>query len=119
MAHILIVEDEAMIRRMLYLRLKARGHTLEECENGRIAVEKALGGSFDLILMDMHMPEMDGHEATMALRRKGYSGLIIAVTASVLDHDTHKAIQAGCNKFIPKPIGADFEDQIETLLRGG
>ena len=84
--------------------------------NGQEALDKAVSGNYDLILMDMHMPVMDGHEATQILRDKGYDGLIVAVTASVMSADSEKAINSGCDEYIPKPIGADFEDQVETLL---
>jgi len=118
MAKILIVEDDEFITRMLNLRLSMRGYEIEEAVNGKEGVDKALSGDFDLILMDMHMPVMDGHEATLTLRNKGYKGLIVAVTASVMSADTDKAISSGCDLYIPKPIGSDFEDLVEDALAG-
>ncbi|MCW8890019.1 MAG: response regulator, partial [Sedimenticola sp.] len=84
MARILLVEDDVMISRMLSLRLQMKGHQVELAENGKVGMEKALATPYDIILMDMHMPVMDGHEATKALRDAGYTGLIVAVTASVM-----------------------------------
>jgi len=85
-------------------------------ENGQEAVDKTLAGSYALILMDMHTPVMDGHAATRVLRDKGYTGLIVAVTASVMSADSEKAIKSGCDDYIAKPIGEDFEDKVEALL---
>lgn len=116
MAKILLAEDDEFISRMINMRLALRGHEIELAVNGQEALDKAVSGNYDLILMDMHMPVMDGHEATRILRDKGYDGLIVAVTASVMSADSEKAINSGCDEYIPKPIGADFEDQVETLL---
>lgn len=116
MAKILLAEDDEFISRMINMRLTLRGHEIDLAVNGQEALDKALSGNYDLILMDMHMPVMDGHEATRILREKGYDGLIVAVTASVMSADSEKAIKSGCDEYIPKPIGADFEDRVETLL---
>ena len=116
MAKILLAEDDEFISRMINMRLTLRGHEIDLAVNGQEALDKALSGNYDLILMDMHMPVMDGHEATQTLRDKGYDGLIVAVTASVMSADSEKAIKSGCDEYIPKPIGDDFEDRVETLL---
>lgn len=116
MAKLLLVEDDSMIRKMLALRLRIKGHDVDEAENGKLGLEAALKGGYDLVLMDMHMPVMDGHEATRELRKMGYTGVITAVTASAMSEDAHTAIEAGCNYFIPKPIGEDFEDQIQSII---
>lgn len=116
MADILLVEDDEMIRRMLSLRLTMSGHHVEPADNGSTGLDKALAGSYDLVLMDMHMPVMDGHEAVRRLREQGYTGTIVAVTASVMSSDTRKAIEAGCDHFISKPIGEDFEQRVQEIL---
>ncbi len=118
MANILLVEDDSMIRRMLSLRLGMQDHVIETAENGRIGMEKALAGVYDLVLMDMHMPEMDGHEAVRRLREQGYRGKIVAVTASAMSQDSQKAIAAGCDHFISKPVGEDFEQLVADILAG-
>ena len=117
MARILMAEDDEYISRMINLRLSMRGYDIDLAVNGQEAVEKALAGDYDLLLMDMHMPVMDGHQATRTLREKGYAGLIVAVTASVMSVDSDKAIESGCDDYIAKPIGNDFEDRIERLLQ--
>lgn len=119
MANILLAEDDAFISRMITLRLTLREHEIHQAVNGQEAVKMALAGNYDLILMDMHMPIMDGHEATRTLRDKGYDGLIMAVTASVMSDESGKAIKSGCNDYISKPVGNDFEDRVESLLGQG
>ena len=109
MAKILLIEDDPLISKMLSLRLQMDGHQVECAFDGKTGVDMAEADSFDAVLMDMHMPVMDGHEATKRLRSGGYSGLIIAVTASVMTQDTESALEAGCDYFISKPIGEDFE----------
>ena len=116
MDQILLAEDDEYISRMINMRLTLRGHEIYVVVNGQEVVDKALAGNYGLILMDMHMPLMDGHEATRTLRDKGYTGLIVAVTASVMSADSDKAINSGCDAYIPKPIGADFEEKVEMLL---
>ena len=64
------------------------------------------------------MPVMNGYEAASALRKTGYTGIVIALTASAMADDVHKSIKAGCDYFISKPIGADFEKQILDILAG-
>lgn len=119
MAKILLIEDDAMISRMLGLRLEMAGHRVEYAENGRQGMEMALASSYDMLLMDMHMPVMDGHEATRSLREQGYQGMIVAVTASVMSAESEAAIASGCDSYIAKPVGDDFEQQIEARLAGG
>ncbi len=116
MALILLVDDDELIVRMISLRLRVRGHLVEVAENGREGVEKALAGDYALVLMDMHMPEMDGREAVRRLRDEGYRGTVVAVTASAMSRDSQTAIEAGCDDFISKPIGDDFEQRIDDLL---
>ncbi|AKH22195.1 hypothetical protein AAY24_10310 [Sedimenticola thiotaurini] len=101
---------------MLTLRLSLRDHTVTPAENGQEALEMAQASPFDLILMDMHMPVMDGHVATRKLREAGYVGLIVAVTASVMSQESDAAIESGCDNYISKPVGDDFEQQVEALL---
>ena len=118
MALILLVEDDALISRMLALRLKSHGHQVELASDGQEGIERTLDGAFDLVLMDMHMPVIDGHEAVRRLREEGYTGTVVAVTASAMSQDSQAAIAAGCDHFISKPIGEDFEELIDAILAG-
>lgn len=116
MAKILFAEDEPFISRMISLRLSLRGHEVETAANGVLAVDRLLTEHFDLVLMDLHMPIMDGYEATRRIRAAGLAVKVVAVTASAMSEDSHKALAAGCDAYIAKPIGENFEDQIEALL---
>lgn len=119
MAAILMVEDDAMISKMLCMRLELQGHCVDVADNGMSGYEKALTGDYDVVLMDMHMPVMDGHEAVRKLREHGYTKTVVAVTASAMSEDTAQALKAGCDHFIAKPIGDDFEQVLETIIAQG
>lgn len=116
MGKILLVDDDESIRELVILRLEIAGHDMDFAENGKIGLEKALASNYDLILMDMHMPVMDGHEAVRQLRKFDYKGKIVGLTASAMITDTNKAIKSGCDDVICKPITEEFEDQIESYL---
>lgn len=116
MTTILLVDDDEKIKRMLTRRLKKAGYEIHTAENGQIALEKLLELQPNLTLMDMHMPIMNGYEAASILREKGYNGVIIALTASAMADDVHKSLKVGCDYFISKPIGVDFEQKIRDIL---
>lgn len=115
---ILLVEDDESIANMIVRRLKKAGYDIYTVENGKIGVEMALNLEPDLILMDMQMPVMDGHEATKTLRIQGYKGLICALTASAMNEGAKYSLQAGCDYYISKPMGSDFEDRVLKILKG-
>jgi CheY-like chemotaxis protein/nitrogen-specific signal transduction histidine kinase len=106
---VLVVEDNRTTQHMLTHMLVGAGAEVALAENGEVGRDKALEAlstnhPFDLVLMDMQMPRMDGHTATRELRAQGYRGPIVAVTAHCLTGDREKCIDAGCDDFIAKPI---------------
>lgn len=106
--NILVVDDGDANRRLVHLILKRAGCHVVEAVNGLDGVEKATAGDFDLILMDMQMPIMDGFQATKRLRELGFDRPIIALTANVMADDERKCREHGCTDFIPKPINIDL-----------
>lgn len=113
---VLLVEDNMDIQKMLNRKLGKQGWEVHFAVNGKEGVEKAWELKPDLILMDMHMPVMDGHEATRLLRKDGYEGKIAALTASVMNLEAETALKDGCDALIPKPIDKSFIAQIKEIV---
>jgi PAS domain S-box-containing protein len=113
---VLLAEDAPDSQRLLAFFLRKAGAEVDVVENGRKAVERVqevadVGEPYDLVLMDMLMPIMDGYEATAALRRLGIRIPIIALTAYSMDGDRARCLEAGCTDYLAKPV-----DRL-TLLR--
>lgn len=88
-------------------------------ENGSMAVQAALRRAYDLIIMDMHMPVLDGYAATRILRERGYDSPIVALTANVMMSDIEKFADAGCDGYLGKPFDQkQFNDMLATFLPG-
>ena len=104
-ARLLLAEDNQVNRAVLTSMLGKLGYSrLEIANNGAEAVAKASTEHYDLILMDCHMPVMDGYEATRELRRRGLTVPIIAVTANAMNDDIERCLGVGMNDHIAKPI---------------
>ena len=119
MAKILLVEDNEINRDMLSRRLERRGYDVAVAVDGKDGIEKAQSSDFDLVLMDMSLPEIDGWEATRRLRAQPATEKlpIIALTAHAMAGDREKALEAGCDDYDTKPI--EFKrllSKIEALL---
>jgi Amt family ammonium transporter len=106
---ILLVEDGLDNQRLIGHLLRKAGADVSIAENGQVAVDLALAAKqadspFDIILMDIQMPVMDGHEATRQLRKAGHTNPIIALTANAMNENRQKCIEAGCNDYMTKPF---------------
>lgn len=101
---ILLAEDGYDNREFVRDVLYHAGATVTCVENGQQAVATAQSGSFDVVLMDMNMPQMDGYEATRLLRSGGYQRPILALTANAMSDDGQRCKEAGCNEHLAKPI---------------
>jgi CheY-like chemotaxis protein len=112
---ILLAEDSIDNQKLLCAVLSNVGAEVEVVENGRLAIERVQTIAFDVVLMDMNMPEMDGYEATRRLRDGGYQGPILALTANAMAGDREQCLAAGCNAHLAKPI--DRKQLIETVAQ--
>ena len=105
---VLVAEDNSVNQRLVSRILERRGHSVEIAAHGRQAVEALAAQSFDLILMDVQMPIMDGFEATAAIRARelesGAHTPIVALTAHAMSGDQQRCAQAGMDAYLTKPL---------------
>ena len=102
-----MAEDDPINQKLGIVTLTKAGHKVEIAKNGREAVEKYIASpdDFDLILMDVSMPEMNGLNATRAIREKGFESIpIIAMTAHAVKGDREMCLESGMDDYIAKPV---------------
>ncbi|HET7873525.1 MAG TPA: response regulator [Terriglobales bacterium] len=117
---ILLAEDNAVNRKLATTILQRAGHIVSTAENGREAIERMRSGKFDLVLMDVQMPEVDGLEAARAIRREeartGAHVAMIAMTAHAMSGDIERCLASGMDGYIAKPFQPrDFLETIEAV----
>jgi PAS domain S-box-containing protein len=119
---VLLAEDTEDIREILEALVARTGAEIDAVENGAEAVERvfealAEGRPYDVVLMDLKMPEMDGFEATERLRSSGFKQPVIALTAFALGEEADRALSAGCNVRLTKPVASgDLYRELERQL---
>jgi signal transduction histidine kinase/CheY-like chemotaxis protein len=117
--HILVADDNKVNQTVVSRMLERAGHTVAIAADGREAVEMCFNNSFDLVLMDVHMPVLDGFEATARIREMdrstGVHTPLIAVTANAMNGDRERCLDAGMDGYIAKPVSRDV--LLETIAR--
>ena len=119
--HILLVEDNLINQRLAARILEKRGHIVVVASNGKEALTTFSSESFDLVLMDVQMPELDGFEVTAAIREvekaKSVHTPIVAMTAHAMKGDRERCLEAGLDAYISKPLQvSEFLGVIENLV---
>lgn len=117
---VLLVDDNAVNRRVGQRLLEKEGYAVEVSEGGREALDYLSRARFDLVLMDVQMPDLDGLETTRALRLRGDSTPIVALTANALVGDRELCLEAGMNEYLTKPLDlAKLRDIVERVCSPG
>ena len=106
---LLLADDSPVNRLLIKAYFNGTPITIDEAENGKVAQDKFKAGKYDLVLMDMRMPVMDGYAATRAIRNWELANHlertpIIAVTASALEEEARRCLEAGCDAHLSKPV---------------
>ncbi|MFZ5630650.1 MAG: response regulator [Spirochaetota bacterium] len=115
MSRILVAEDNEVNREVIRVMLDRLGFKASFVENGQQAVEAAAISKYDLVLMDLQMPEVDGLTATRLMRERGVRSIIVAMTANTAENDRADCLSAGMDDFLGKPVTLNALS--ETLLR--
>ncbi len=119
--NILLAEDNTVNQRLAKRMLEKRGHSIDIVSNGQEAIDAVANSKYDVVLMDMQMPEMDGLEATQIIRRaeanNGHHIPIIALTANAMKRDRDACLAAGMDAYISKPINPEkLFEEIRKLI---
>ncbi len=112
---VLLTEDSSDNQRLIWTLLTREGAVVEIANNGAEGVEKALRGQYDVVLMDIQMPVLDGYAATQRLRDQGYQKPIIALTAHAMNDVRMRCMDVGCTDHLPKPI--NIKKLVATIVR--
>ena len=113
--HILVVEDNILNLTVVRAFLQKWGATVTHANNGQECLDKAATQEFDMVLMDIMMPIMDGLTATRHLRERNVTAPILALTATVMDNEEKTILDSGMNDLLIKPF---HPDDLETKIKG-
>ena len=112
---VLVVEDTAASQLLMKALLEKHGFTVTIANDGAEAIRVLAEKVFDMIFMDIRLPNMNGYEATRTLRRKGYGTPVVAITANAMEGDREKCIEAGCDEYLAKPF--DSKQLVQTIRK--
>jgi len=110
---VLVVEDSPDNRELIEILLTQAGAIVDLAQDGQDGVQKALEHSYNVVLMDIQMPNLDGHQAAQALRARGYRSPLVALTAHAMKEEQERCILSGFTNFLSKPI--QYEMMLKTL----
>ena len=117
-ANILVVEDDSDINDLVSMNLTDMHHTVDSCLNGRIGLEHALQNKYDLIVLDIMLPEVDGLEICSQLRAKGQLTPILMLTARTSEMDRVVGLELGADDYLTKPFGVrELQARVKAMLR--
>ncbi len=116
-ARVLVVDDEPQIRRFLEIALRSQGYAVEEAASGREGLERLATHGADLLVLDLGLPDLDGHDVLRELR--GWSRVpVIVLSVRAAESDKVRALDAGANDYVTKPFGIqEFMARVRGLLR--
>ncbi len=113
---VLLAEDSPTMSRLTIFHLEQLNAEVDHAENGRIAVDRALQKPYDLIIMDINLPVLNGLAAVGELRSKGYTGMIVAATSLTAKSDRTRCLKAGYDRYLGKPlVRQDLENLLKSL----
>lgn len=115
-SRVLLVDDDASIARLTQFQLRQLNAHVDYVPTGEEALEKISKEAYDLVLLDVEMPGLNGLEVAKELRKRGYSGIVVATTGLTQPGDAERCISAGCDKYLPKPYTRnDLSVLLESL----
>jgi len=112
----LLVEDDPSAARLASFHFQQLHVELNSVTNGEDALQRTAEAMYDVVLLDMEMPEMSGFEVVRALRKRGYTGMIVAMTGLTQEGDRERCLAAGCDKYLPKPCTRESLSELVSSL---
>ncbi|QIZ77024.1 response regulator transcription factor [Ferrimonas lipolytica] len=118
MARLLIIEDQPEINELVALNLASLNHQIERCDNGKVGYHRAQNEAFDLIVLDLMLPDMDGLSICQQLRQQGYPTPILMLTARSSEIDRVVGLESGADDYLTKPFSIrELQARVKAQLR--